>query len=104
MLAAVESFYEKLTVDDYLDIMWDITETKVFTKETLWVFGHFTALMAYKYPFIRRYRICSKEHTPPALLLLNAAAEAEGYSHSMEPRLFKSREECEAYIDSYRGL
>jgi len=103
MLVAVERFYEELPVDDYWDVMWDITDLKLFTKEALWVFGHFVALMVYKYPFIRRYRICTEEASPHALHLINAAAEGEGYTHSLEPQLFKSRGECEAYIDSFRG-
>ena len=104
MLSFLEKFYMNLPVKDFWDIMWDITDMKLFTKETLWVFGHFTALMVYKYPFIRRYRICSKELAPSAVHLLDGAAEGEEYTHTLEPKLFRSREECEVYIDSYRGL
>jgi hypothetical protein len=57
------------------------TDIKLFTKETLWVFGHFTALMVYKYPFIRRYRICTKEIAPHAVDLLDGAAYGEEYTH-----------------------
>jgi len=102
MLGAVEKFYEELPKDDYWDVMWDVTDIKLLKKEQLWVFGHFIALMAYKYPFLRKYRICSKELAPHVIHLLDAAAEAEGYIHSLEPQLFRSREECEAHIDSYR--
>jgi hypothetical protein len=104
MLGFIEKFYEKLIVNDFLDVMWDITDMKLFTWETLWIFGHFTALMVYKYPFIRRYRICSKELTPHAIDLLDGAANGEDYTYTLEPKLFKNREECEAYIDSYRGF
>ena len=104
MLNVIEKFYKNLTVNDFWDVMWDITGMELFTKETLWIFGHFTALMVYKYPFIRRYRICTKELVPYAIDLLNAAATGEDYTHTLEPELFKSREECEEYIDSYRGF
>ena len=104
MLGTVEKVYKNLPANDFWDVMWDITDIKLFTKETLWVFGHFTGLMVYKYPFIRRYRICSKELAPHAIDLLDGAAQGEEYTHTLEPRLFKSRRECEAYIDSYRGF
>jgi hypothetical protein len=104
MLGAVEKFYKNLPANDFWDVMWDITDIKLFTKETLWIFGHFTALMVYKYPFIRRYRICTKGIAPYAIDLLDGAAHGEKYAHTLELRLFKSREECEAFIDTYRGF
>jgi hypothetical protein len=104
MLSFIEKFYEELTVNDFLDVMWDITGMKLFTWETLWIFGHFTALMVYKYPFIRRYRICSMELAPHAVDLLDGAANGEDYTYTLETKLFNNREECEAYIDSYRGF
>jgi hypothetical protein len=104
MLGTVEKFYKNLPVNDFWDVMWDITDIKLFTKETLWIFGHFTALMVHKYPFIRRYRICSKDLEPNAIHLLDGAADGEDYTYTLERRLFKNREECEAYIDSYRGF
>ena len=104
ILGAVEKFYKNLPASDFWDVIWDITDMKLFTKETLWVFGHFTALMVYKYPFIRRYRICLKKLAPYAIDLIDGAAQGEAYTHTLEPKLFTSREECEAYIDTYRGF